>query len=250
MGLLPTRDKISRFGPNIASHCPICGYFQESALHIFWYCPLARALWFGCEWGIRTDHYHLENVLDLIENLTIPSPELHLPKSNEVRFTLMGAIIMDQIWKSCNLVVHENQAVDISHIWRSIHSLNVKHQCMPLPQAALIPKVVSSWSPPPHGWLKFNCDSAFGLSSSALAVTARDWRGIVVLAMTLKAYTTIPLQVEADTILWAGHLTVAMGVEKAILESDSKSCVIAISDFPNNTHWRLHGFVSNFHSIY
>ena len=33
-GLLSTKDKISRFGPNIDSHCPICGYFQESALHL------------------------------------------------------------------------------------------------------------------------------------------------------------------------------------------------------------------------
>ena len=56
-----------------------------------------------------------------------PPAELHLPKSDEDRFTLMGAIIMDQIWKSRNLVVYENQAVDISHIWRSIHSLNVEH---------------------------------------------------------------------------------------------------------------------------
>lgn len=56
-----------------------------------------------------------------------PPTELHLPKFDEDRFTLMGAIIMDQIWKSRNLVVYENQAVDISHIWRSIHSLNVEH---------------------------------------------------------------------------------------------------------------------------
>jgi hypothetical protein len=140
--------------------------------------------------------------------------------------------------------------MDISHIWRSIHSLNVEHQCIPLPQATLIPKVVSTWSPPPYGWLKFNRDATLGLSSSALGVIARDWRGTVVLAMTLKAHTTIPLQAEADTIFWASHLAAAMGVEKVILENDSKSCVVAISDFPNNTHWRLHGFVSNFHSIY
>ena len=58
----------------------------------------------------------------------------------------------------------------------------------------------------------------------------------MVLAITLKAHTTIPLQFVADTILWASRLAAAMGVEKAIMESDSKSCVVAISDFPNNTH--------------
>ncbi len=64
-------------------------------------------------------------------------------------------------------------------------------------------KIISPWLVPLPRTLKFNCDAAVGLSYSSIAVVARDWRGKVVLALSKKVNTTIPLQVEAEAILWA-----------------------------------------------
>uniref|UniRef100_A0A2N9HSP4 RNase H type-1 domain-containing protein n=1 Tax=Fagus sylvatica TaxID=28930 RepID=A0A2N9HSP4_FAGSY len=60
-------------------------------------------------------------------------------------------------------------------------------------------------------------DAAVGLSSSSIAVVARNWRGEVVLARSKRVNTKIPLQAEAKALLWAGHTAVELGAEKVIL---------------------------------
>ena len=53
--LLPTKAAISRFATNIDAACCFCDHPVESVIHFFLVCPLARALWFGSEWCIKTD---------------------------------------------------------------------------------------------------------------------------------------------------------------------------------------------------
>ena len=64
-------------------------------------------------------------------------------------------------------------------------------------------KILSPWLVPLPGTLKFNCDAVVGLSFSSITVVARDWRGKVVLALSKKVNTTIPLKAEAEAIFWA-----------------------------------------------
>lgn len=44
------------------------------------------------------------------------------------------------------------------------------------------------------------CDAAVGVSTASIAIVARDWRGIVVLALSKKVNTTIPLQAKVAAI--------------------------------------------------
>ncbi|KAF4388487.1 hypothetical protein F8388_012464 [Cannabis sativa] len=44
MGCVPTRDKLGFVGDQ---SCPICDDSLETAFHLFWECPCARALWFS-----------------------------------------------------------------------------------------------------------------------------------------------------------------------------------------------------------
>ncbi len=76
--------------------------------------------------------------------------------------------------------------------------------------------------------MKLNCDAAMGYDFSTIAIVARDWRGIVVLALTKKVNTTIPLQAEAEALAWAVLVVADLGVERVTIESDSKSCVDCI----------------------
>ena len=46
--------------------------------------------------------------------------------------------------------------------------------------------------------LKCNYDAAVGLSFSSIAVVAIDWKGKVVLALSKKVNTTIPLQARSE----------------------------------------------------
>ncbi len=59
---------------------------------------------------------------------------------------------------------------------------------------------MASWQPPPGGSFKVNCDASVGVSTASIAIVARDWRGIVVLALSKKVNTTIPLQAKVAAI--------------------------------------------------
>ena len=44
---LPTRSKIGKFVDLSEIYCPLCSCNDESALHLFSNCSMARGLWFG-----------------------------------------------------------------------------------------------------------------------------------------------------------------------------------------------------------
>ena len=50
------------------------------------------------------------------------------------------------------------------------------------------------WKTPRSSTLKINCDAVVGTHFSSISLVARDWKGSVVLAMSIKVYTTSPLQ--------------------------------------------------------
>jgi hypothetical protein len=71
-GVLPTWDSISRFVPDLADLCPLCGCVPEFVVHLFWECSLARALWFG-SLDIRIEFFQLSSPMDIVELLIFPS---------------------------------------------------------------------------------------------------------------------------------------------------------------------------------
>uniref|UniRef100_A0A2N9IJ29 RNase H type-1 domain-containing protein n=1 Tax=Fagus sylvatica TaxID=28930 RepID=A0A2N9IJ29_FAGSY len=81
---------------------------------------------------------------------------------------------------------------------------------------------------PAEGWVKINVDVALGDSHSSLAMVVRDWRGTGVLAISQKANTSIPLQAEAEALLWAAQVASEQGLAQVCFESDSKICIDAL----------------------
>ena len=54
------------------------------------------------------------------------------------------------------------------------------------------------------GVIKINCDATVGRHFSSIVAVAHDWRGNMVFAFSKKVNTIIPLQAEAEAILWTG----------------------------------------------
>ena len=69
-----------------------------------------------------------------------------------------------------------------------------------------------------------------GSQFSSVAIVARDLRGLVVLAMSKKVYTTSPLQAEVETIFGVAQVANSLGLEHVCLESDSKLVIDALHD--------------------
>jgi TM2 domain-containing membrane protein YozV len=116
--LLPTYISLVRFNLNLDTCCCLCEQAPETSLHLFWDCALARALWFGLEWNIKTDIFPLASLVDLIELLLSPPLDWGLDSSVMGRFLMVGAVIVDQIWKERNRKVHEGFVPQVEQITR------------------------------------------------------------------------------------------------------------------------------------
>jgi ribonuclease HI len=245
LNILPTKSSIALFASNFDTNCPLCSIHVETPLHLFWQCPLARALWFNSVWGIRTDLIHLDNILQLIEMLLSPLPSLLLNNGEVDKLLLCGAIIMDLIWKARNSMVHENILVNIDNLLVILKYREAEHwarrrndPCNPSSPKQL------RWVKLVMGEFKANCDAAVGDALSTLAVVVRDWRGIVVLAISRKANTSIPLQAEAEALLWAAQLANDHGFDRVCFESDSKICMDALLCNSTDLPWRIQSCLS------
>ena len=110
-------------------------------------------------------------------------------------------------------------------------------------------KIISSWLVSLPGTLKFNCNAAVGLSFSSIAVVAIDWKGKVVLALSKKVNTTIPLQAEAEAIFWATSIAADQRLNRVCFESDSKTCMDCLSSPKLDSHWCISSFMSQVRSL-
>ena len=125
------------------------------------------------------------------------------------QFIIMGAIIFDQLWKIRNAKIHEAKDADVAIINQQIYSCFKEYWAGRKLKSKTLPSFVhqpikTSWAAPTLGTIKVNSDVAIGPNFSSIAVVARGWRRNLVLALSKKAKTTIPLQAEA--ILWAIQL--------------------------------------------
>ena len=106
---LPTQSKIGKFVNLSKISYPLCSCNDESALHLFSNCSMARGLWFGSKWGIRMDFLNLSSISQFMKLILCPANILNLEVEENV-FLLFGALLCDQICKYRNKVVFEGRS--------------------------------------------------------------------------------------------------------------------------------------------
>jgi hypothetical protein len=52
--------------------CPLCLGAEESTVHLFFKCPVTRAIWFGLCWGLRPDDIQFSTSLTLLNVWLVP----------------------------------------------------------------------------------------------------------------------------------------------------------------------------------
>ena len=145
-GILPTKDSIAKFVPSSNQVCVLCNEALESTVHIFWECPLARAMWFGSVWGIRTDCIIINNASQLVELIITPPPEIIFAGLCEKKFCLFGALLLDQLWKCRNAKIHDEREVCVDRIVSNVASLFSEHSGLRLESAISPPNIqVPKW---------------------------------------------------------------------------------------------------------
>ena len=71
-GALPTKDILVRFNSEMNTTCALCDCEDDTAKHLFWRCPFARALWFGAGGGVKSSLFQFNQVVDLVEFIVSP----------------------------------------------------------------------------------------------------------------------------------------------------------------------------------
>ena len=116
VNVLPTKNVISQFA-NVEMGCPLCNLSNESSLHIFALCPIAKTLRFRSQWGVTTNSIGLASIHDIINFLFSPPFVKELTVYQREDFLLFGAILYDVIWEQRNLSLFEGVVVKLEELF-------------------------------------------------------------------------------------------------------------------------------------
>ena len=171
----------------------------------------------------------LSSSSQFIQTLISPPNIAGLNSTNKAEFLLHGAVICDVVRKIRNQVLFEGVSPNLDGMLLKISSSVAEfRKVLDIPLGSSRNRIQSTWFNPDRGTIKINVDVACNNESSSIAVVARNWSGDVVFACSKRVNTTLPLQAEAEAIIWALSLAANLGFVSISIESDSKTCIDAL----------------------
>lgn len=93
---IPTRVNLQHRIHHIEPSCVLCNSAYESCIHLFFYCPIAKALWTIAGRGPRVDTSTLASYEDIIKLIMDP-PKSPIPTEEHWTISLIMALIIDEI---------------------------------------------------------------------------------------------------------------------------------------------------------
>ena len=242
--LLPTKDNLDRLIDAEDQLCPLCEIEKESIVYIFLHCLVAKALWFGSCWGIRLTSLPINSGAQLTRYI-LNRPTFFLSDLEErKRFSLFGALLLNNIWKLRNQIVFERKDPSSEALLRILSTSLLEHwNARKTKNPPYNNRSICVWSKPTCGQIKLNCDAALGSNHAAIAVVARDWRGSLVFSLSKMVYTNVPVQAEAEALRWSVYLAMDKIFSNVVFESDSQICIRAISQVDTSPPWRIQGLI-------
>ncbi|XP_030923018.1 uncharacterized protein LOC115949893 [Quercus lobata] len=152
VNVLPTRENLLKRFDVVDSSCVHCGADPESAIHVFFTCTVARALWHSACWGFRAYEAHIQSSEDIIKLVLEPLTSI-CPNSESWRVSLNMALTLDGIWNLHNQVLFHEDKADIQAATQQIQFRLVEFSRIAAPNTYTTPPPsLLSWTPPP-----FNC---------------------------------------------------------------------------------------------
>ncbi|KAM6559138.1 hypothetical protein CsatA_028377 [Cannabis sativa] len=237
---LPIRSIIhKKFHIDDAS-CPICGVEEESMEHLFLKCDLAFHLWPSSPWGIFPVLGTGVRMWDWVKFIW----NLNSKGVNTDEVFLYASIVVDTIWRVRNDKVHNNNLDNVKRCIDYIHHSFADYRAFLLSTPTSI--VVEAWHPPPHDWIKLNCDVKVGLESMSIAIVTRNHEGEVAWVRTAKLDFSDALCEKAECCL-ALDKAKEKGCMFIIVESDSRVVINSLNG--KEIRWEVENYSSFCNSL-
>ena len=150
---LPTKDNLlKRININDPS-CLLCGFEVETCCHLFFGCPVAKAIWHSSCWGFKADKHHMSACMDIIKLILDPSQAL-CPSEDQWLIPLNMALVLDEIWHLRNQVSFQEGQVDIPNSIKRINFKFLEFSTLLESKKPSAAPVVFRWEAPPllHRW--------------------------------------------------------------------------------------------------
>lgn len=109
---LPTKENLMCCMDIEDTCCVLCDQECETSSHLFVKCLAAKALWFSVYWGLRSNELHLSTSADIIK-LILKPPLALCQAQDQWLVSLNMAFTLEEIWHTCNVVLHHKGEVDL-----------------------------------------------------------------------------------------------------------------------------------------
>ncbi|CAM8926233.1 unnamed protein product [Rhodiola kirilowii] len=218
----PVAVNLASRGISVDVRCQICGFHQESILHLLSQCWWSKALW---------------NLLGIqfssVEGLLVCTADwlwkIILSREEDELLRICAGVWF--IWRHRNEVWHGKEMWDVKWILRRVEMhCRLWQKKTPLMSTDFVCDPLK-WKPPKRGFIKINCDGAWCLESNIMgfAGLARDDKGVVMVAFaSWKSKKGSALEAEGRAILQAMEVAGSLGWDKVVFELDSFQVISGI----------------------
>lgn len=205
--------------------CPLCLKEPKTIEHTLLLCEWTRGVWFGLQIQCIPDRSRLST---LHEWMAMKFEEFSRTQDFQEFAISSLCCVLWSIWKERNSAIFEKKEPNpmttvlranlIHSDYFSFWSEDSRGSSSQNPPCVF----GKDWRPPPKGVLKINTDSSFSLSKNRAhaGIIIRNEEGEVVSGLTKVFPATSPLSAEALSLREALLFAIAMGIQKAIVESD------------------------------
>jgi hypothetical protein len=183
-------------------------------------------------WALKSDLISLSTCKDFIK--FVCEPPISTPASMGVNIlntftSIQFALTLDCIWNLRNKVSYSDHKINILSIVKALDIRILEHLRALESVDASLDHNLTCWTTPLDDVIKLNVDATIVSNRAAIAVVARNSKGIILNAWVKELMNLDSLVAEASTILWAMELATVEGFGKVTIESDAKVCIDELS---------------------